>query len=658
MDSHNNGIQSHGAQIKVSHGMITDVNEAFSDFTGYTRDQLVSIQPDTVLNDLLKASVSYEELLCQRSLGCFIFTQMLEAREVSLSISCENDQDEYVINLREKPGTRLESRFAVIEKLFSDNQMGICILSVPGLNILKANDRFFNLHQLNKEMILGRKLDEIEGTIHFPVIARRVLDEVIQTGESYYNKEFMMPSISYHKRYYNLSIIPVNDNGQVRYITAMFENVTDKVLEREQSEEKTRIIEQQRNQFKSILENMSDGLIITDSKANILLINAAARAYFGNLDNLINLGDCYDVNNEVTDMEGNPIALDDMPAHRALRGEEVKNCRTMMKRSQGVSFLEFTSTPLFDQDGEIIMTISLCRDITEAVRREQLIKKNQEQLLKAEMERNEALEKAIKFKDEFLSLMSHEFKTPITVIISAIQAMEHICADQLSDRVRTYLNRIRQNAYRQLRLVNNLLEMARIDSGKLKVKLANHDIVFLSSSITNSVMFYANQKGISLVFSSDLEEMVMAIDDEKYERILLNLLSNAIKNTPGDHAIYVRVSKTQTPSGEMVCIEVEDEGVGIPEDKRETIFSKFSQVGSSLTRQAEGTGLGLSLVKLYVEAMDGEIALRSEVGKGSAFSVFFPVRMTEEAKNQTNIAHMDDSRLIQSVAVEFSNLYL
>lgn len=108
----------------------------------------------------------------------------------------------------------------------------------------------------------------------------------------------------------------------------------------------------------------------------------------------------------------------------------------------------------------------------------------------------------------------------------------------------------------------------------------------------------------------------------------------------------------------MVCIEVEDEGVGIPEDKREIIFNRFNQVGSSLTKQAEGTGLGLSLVKLYVEAMDGEIAVKSAVGKGSTFSVYFPVRMAEETENQTNITHMGDSRLIQSVAVEFSNLYI
>jgi PAS domain S-box-containing protein len=657
MDSHHNGILSPEAQLWISSGLITDVSTAFVEFTGYSRDQLVNIQPETVLNGLLRATVSYAEILNQRVIEGFIFTKSLEVREVSLSITYAHGQKDLVLTLRERPGARLESRFSVMEKLFSDNQVGMCVLSAPGLNILKANDKYFRLLHIKKESVLGKRVDEIKE-IHFSDIARTILNKVIKTGESYYNKEFMTPTINYHKRYYNLSIIPVTDNGQVRYITTIFDNVTDKVLERKRNEDKTRIIEQQRNQFETILENMSDGLIITDSKADVLLINAAARAYFDNSLSLSNLEECYNVNDEVTDMEGNPIALEGMPAHRALRGEKVKNCRMMMKRTQGVSVLEFTSTPLFDQDDKVIMTISLCRDITEAVQRERLIKKNQEQLLKAEMEKNEALEKAIRFKDEFLSLMFHEFKTPITVIISAIQAMEHICGDQLSDKIRLYLNRIKQNAYRQLRLVNNLLEMARIDSGQLKIKRANHDIVFLTESITNSVMLYANQKGISLAFSSELDKMVIGIDDEKYERILLNLLSNAIKNTPGDRAINVRVSKVQTQTGEKVCVEVEDEGVGIPEDKMEAIFDKFSQVGSSLTRQAEGTGLGLSLVKLYVEAMDGEIALKSEVGKGTTFSVYLPARMAEETENQTSIAHMGDSRLIQSVAVEFSNLYL
>lgn len=235
------------------------------------------------------------------------------------------------------------------------------------------------------------------------------------------------------------------------------------------------------------------------------------------------------------------------------------------------------------------MSISCRRDVTEIVNNEKLIKIHQEQLLKTEMEKNEALKKSIALKDDFMSMISHEFKTPITVIIAAIQAMEFLYKDQLTEKIRPFIDRIKQNAYRQLRLVNNILEISKINSEKNKMKWRNYDIVFLTSAITDSVMLYANQKGVDLILSSALPKLIVGIDDEKYERILLNLLSNAIKFTPKSKRITVRIDQTTYNLKEMVSIQVVDEGIGIPEDKQEMIFDKFGQVDNSLTRQAEGT---------------------------------------------------------------------
>ena len=235
--------------------------------------------------------------------------------------------------------------------------------------------------------------------------------------------------------------------------------------------------------------------------------------------------------------------------------------------------------------------------------------------------------------------------------------MEYLCGDQFSEKAQGFIGRIKQNALRQLRLVNNLLEITKIESGQLKLKMGNYDVLFLASSITESVQEYAKQKNINLSFSASDNSIVTGIDDEKFERILLNLLSNAIKFTPKGKSVSVRVYKTFLDQCAMVAVEVSDEGIGISESNQTSIFEKFVQVDSSLTRQAEGTGLGLFLVKQFVDALEGVVNLESHEGKGSKFTVLLPIRQAELHPANPQSVQAIDNRLIQSVKIELSDLY-
>lgn len=266
---------------------------------------------------------------------------------------------------------------------------------------------------------------------------------------------------------------------------------------------------------------------------------------------------------------------------------------------------------------------------------------------------SEDLQKAIEMKDEFLSLISHEFRTPINVINTAIQTMNYICADEMSDKVKEYIGIIRQNTYRQLRLVNNLLDITRAGAGSMKINKKNIDIVFLTRAITESVYQYAFQKGVGLTFVSPLEKKIIGTDDEKYERIILNLLSNAIKFTPRGKSIMVSLRSKKG----SICVEVKDTGIGIPPNKIDLIFEKFEQVDSSLSRQAEGSGIGLSLVKKFVEALGGSISVKSKVGKGSTFTILLPDETVVEEHNGKTAEDLMDNHLIQSTNIEFSDIY-
>jgi PAS domain S-box-containing protein len=293
-------------------------------------------------------------------------------------------------------------------------------------------------------------------------------------------------------------------------------------------------------------------------------------------------------------------------------------------------------------------------DITIRKQTEEKVKEQQELLFKAEKEQRESLEKALVMKDEFISLISHEFKTPLNVIYSAIQLIEYVYIKQIPERVKKLIGNIKQNTFRQLRLANNLLDVTRLNSGQFKLNMRNIDIVYLTKVITESVELYATQKNIKIAFESSIASRTISIDDEKYERIILNLLSNAIKFTESEGNIFVELDEIREYN--LMQIKVRDTGIGIPKDKHELIFERFGQVDSNLSRRAEGTGIGLSLVNSLVNILEGKIELESELGLGTTFIITLPIK--EEIIDSDADTHLNfEDRLVSEIQVQFSDIY-
>ncbi|WP_052661575.1 GAF domain-containing sensor histidine kinase [Clostridium aceticum] len=333
-------------------------------------------------------------------------------------------------------------------------------------------------------------------------------------------------------------------------------------------------------------------------------------------------------------------------------------CHPLMGKNTVIGTLSFgtKSKDAFNED-EIALMKATSTQVSIAMNRiktEEVLRRQQQLMIQAESEKREALEKAINMKDEFLSLISHELRTPINVINTAVQALNHMYSEEMSDKVKKYIRTIRQNTFRQLRLVNNLLDITRANSGHMKINKKNIDIVFLTKIITESIYQYASLKGVEVTFISSLEKKIIGIDDEKYERIILNLLSNAIKFTPKDKSIKVSLSSIK----DNIRIDIEDNGIGIPRDKIDVIFERFGQVDSSLSRQAEGTGIGLSLVKNFIEALDGSISVESEVGRGSTFTLQLPSKEVAEEQDEKQMIDLLNNRLVHITNVEFSDIYL
>ncbi len=295
--------------------------------------------------------------------------------------------------------------------------------------------------------------------------------------------------------------------------------------------------------------------------------------------------------------------------------------------------------------------LSVVRDITPFKRISELerdIKRNRELL-------NETLEYD-RIKTEFFSNISHELKTPLNVMFSVIQLLKlkEIQGDLCIEDSK-YLKTLQQNCYRLLRLINNLIDITKIDSGYFELHLQNYNIISLIENITMSIVEYASNKGINIFFDSNTEEKIIACDPVQIERVILNLLSNAIKYTQKSGNIWVTISD----HGEKVEIAIKDTGIGIALDKQKCIFDRFQQVDSSLTRRCEGSGIGLSIVKALVEKHNGTITLNSQLGKGSEFIVEIPCTVLVEEEKQLSLPNDTDNQdYVEKIRIEFSDIYL
>ena len=259
-------------------------------------------------------------------------------------------------------------------------------------------------------------------------------------------------------------------------------------------------------------------------------------------------------------------------------------------------------------------------------------------------------------KSQFLANVSHELKTPINVIVSALQITNIIVKDiesrDIKNKLYKYNGMMKQNSYRLIRLINNLIDITKIDSGFVNMTKKNIDIVRVIEDITLSVASFVESKQIELVFDTDVEEKIIFCDPNKIETIMFNLLSNAIKFTNANGKITVNIYDKE----KYIIISVKDTGIGIAQEDKKRIFGRFLQVDDTSHRNSEGSGIGLSLVKSFVEMHGGKITVESTYGKGSNFIIKLPIIIIDEIKKEFEFSN-SSSNYVDKMNIEFSDIY-
>jgi two-component system sensor histidine kinase BarA len=245
---------------------------------------------------------------------------------------------------------------------------------------------------------------------------------------------------------------------------------------------------------------------------------------------------------------------------------------------------------------------------------------------------NMALYESNRLKSDFLATMSHELRTPLNSILGFSEVL--LSSDRLDDKQQRWVRNIQSSGEKLLNLINDILDLAKIEAGKMQVRLEDFSIHDVCEGLLNMFRPMAEKKNIDLRGQIDQTIPPLRQDVTKLQQILQNLLSNAIKFTPEGGRVLLKAHA----EGPNVVLIVSDTGVGIAPEEQGLVFEKFRQSGNPLTREHAGTGLGLSIVRELTKLLGGEVSLQSDLGRGSTFTVHLPLQLSEEPRLEFDLA--------------------
>jgi len=388
----------------------------------------------------------------------------------------------------------------------------------------------------------------------------------------------------------------------------------------------------ERDRLNLILENVADPILVTDDRSNIILMNKEAEQLFEADDS-----QAWEraATVQANDTKFTTFISDFTISPSTARREQM----TLHIPDTGVELpVEVVSGKILNRRGEPLAIVSVLHDLTEQVENERLYDELKtfssqledriqaatadlaEQNTRLQWQSRE-LEKANRLKSEFLASMSHELRTPINALIGYASLMLDRIYGDLTPRQEEGLNRIQGAAQHLLALINDILDLAKIEAGRMPLHLDDVTLGDIIDEISQQIEPLVKKRSLTFTVEMPSKDVVLHTDRTKVKQILLNLLSNAVKFTHHG-GIWVSVSKDE----EDLRFDVRDTGIGIRASDLESIWEDFRQVDQSRTREFGGTGLGLSITRKLVDALGGHVFAESVFGKGSTFTVVLPIR--------------------------------
>jgi signal transduction histidine kinase len=435
-----------------------------------------------------------------------------------------------------------------------------------------------------------------------------ILDDVYRTGVTAHLNEIPV-TVGTKLRHFNLTYAAKRDKtGNINGILILGIEVTDQVLTRENLKRANQEAHESLKTLDAVVYNLSEGMIFLDTKGTILLMNPVALEIHGfdSVEDMKTKLDEYTGLFEIKQTSGDPLPFEEWPVNKVLQGKkffdyEVELLRKDHPKSLSVSY---SGTPVLDESGKVILAVMMVRDIT---RRKQTEK---------------ALKEAVEARDEFLSIASHELKTPLTSLSLQFQLEKRLLKKNPSDvvsmeKVSSLIDQAERFTKRITRLVDDMLDISRIKSGKLAIK---KETVHLGELVTDVIKRLDHQfKASGVSPTVNTTDVTLECDSVRIEQVLTNLIINAIRygqNRPIDINLYTE--------NDFAVFKVKDQGIGISPEDQKKIFDRFERAVNA--NDISGLGLGLYISQHIIKAHDGELIVESEKDNGATFIVRLPLK--------------------------------
>lgn len=525
------------------------------------------------------------------------------------------------------------SQRAFLERVI-ENFPGVLLVvgPPPDWRIELANSRFNNFlpePYRSARSIVGLTSKELSSDSEQGRAMTQLLEHVFETGEAVSFEQFRSENAFMGTTYWNWVAVPVDDVSQAgeRMLMLIAHDITESVEARHNQEKSSELAYARAAELDTIISHMADGVAIFDKFGEPVRINPAGMELLGQGVIAGSVPERHAAQYGLYTAAGVPFRTEDLPVVRALKGEVVTSETILVRRpNQEETIIRISCSPLTDPEGDINGAVAVFHDIT------------QDKIVE-------------RLKDEFLSIVSHELRTPLTAIIGYSDLMLRGVHGGLVDRQAKVLNSVRANADRLLRLINDLLDVSKLESGSVHLTREPTDIADVAGRIIAQTRILASNNDVEVHNLLPDRQLNMVVGDEqKLQQIIENLLANAIKFTPGgtvtvdaylsplepgDPLLSEQPPPAPTslrePARSMV-ISVRDSGAGLEQDQLERIWDRFYQADTTVKRRSGGAGLGLTIVRSLVELHGGQVWATSEgEGKGSTFSFTLPIAPGEFA---------------------------
>ncbi|MEI8308412.1 MAG: ATP-binding protein [Chloroflexales bacterium] len=440
----------------------------------------------------------------------------------------------------------------------------------------------------------------------------------------------------------------VRGQDEIAELSRWFNLFSESLLARQQADV---ALKQSEERYRVIFEGASEGIVtVHEEDRSFLFTNPVMSALFGYThDEFLSL-----VVSDLHPSETLPYVLTEFEA--LARGEKMLATNIPCARKNGSVFYADVKVARVHLDNQDVL-VGLFNDITERLQAEVALIAERNSLARRVEERtadlsqvNAELSRAVRAKDEFVANMSHELRTPLNAILGLSESLLEQVRGPLNERQQQSLRNIEISGRHLLSLINDILDLAKVESGQMDLQLDSIEITGLCQASLMFVKEQANKKHLHLEYRVDDLQAVMHADAKRLKQMLVNLLSNAVKFTEAGGRVSLEV-QTNTEAG-VVRFVVEDTGIGMNPEEMGRLFQPFVQLDSRLNRQHEGTGLGLALVRRFAELHGGGVTVESELGQGSRFTIALPyVSRKMMAQNPADHALIVGDNALRAVPV-------